>query len=275
MKPERRLLLAHCAAYSLSILGGLAVVVPLALNGSHFKGRCLLFSRGFWRTENRSGAFLGRGADPGVEAGLWGWPGAVSEAGAAGGSVSVSRLVMEEWGPPAACQLPAFVGVFTVLFGAAQSWRSLFYLQQRHDDTLLFSSLTLLLSVSLLCLSLLSSATLSLGFLYWCDTVTDHQTVAFSCPEAQAVPLYLDVDTSAFYSELTWAQAGLWSVTVLWLCVSVLSLLRVCLSQRGLHRGGACLARDKELLLGVGSDPQPTHTHIQTHTHLHTPGHFV
>ncbi|XP_006642840.2 transmembrane protein 179 [Lepisosteus oculatus] len=239
MAPQRRLLLAHGAAYALSVLGGLLTVVPLALNGSHFKGRCLLFSRGHWRPE---------------------------------GGLGAPRLQVLEWGPPAACQLPAFVGVFTVLFGAVQSWRSIFYLHRGHDDTPLCSALTLLLSASLLLLSLGSSVTLSLGFQSWCDTVTGQQAAPFSCAEAQATPLYLDVDTTAFYSELTWAQAGLWGVSVLWLALSVLSFLRLYCSHRR-EVLGPCLAREKELLLGLGCDPQPMTSHPCTHEH--PAGHFI
>lgn len=108
MELDRRLLLAHCAAHALSVIAGLLVVVPLALNGSAFKGRCALFSQGFWRSENQSAS------------------GAQLAAG--------THLVVQQWGPPAACQFATFVGVFTVLYGATQSWRSLFYLHRRHDE---------------------------------------------------------------------------------------------------------------------------------------------
>lgn len=108
MELDRRLLLAHCAAHALSVAAGLLVVVPMALNGSAFKGRCALFSTGYWRTE--------RQAEP------TGQPG------------DVSHLVVQQWGPPAACQFSTFVGIFTVLYGAAQGWRCLFYLHGRHDE---------------------------------------------------------------------------------------------------------------------------------------------
>lgn len=108
MELDRRLLLAHCTAHALSIAAGLLVVVPMALNGSAFKGRCALFSTGYWRAEN-----------PGEPSGQ---PG------------DTSQLVVQQWGPPAACQFATFVGIFTVLYGAAQGWRSLFYLHGRHDE---------------------------------------------------------------------------------------------------------------------------------------------
>lgn len=108
MELDRRLLLAHCTAHALSVAAGLLVVVPMALNGSAFKGRCALFSTGYWRTEDR--------------AELTGQPG------------DVSHLVVQQWGPPAACQFATFVGIFTVLYGAAQGWRCLFYLHGRHDE---------------------------------------------------------------------------------------------------------------------------------------------
>lgn len=111
MELDRRLLLAHCAVHALSMAAGLLVVVPMALNGSAFKGRCALFSSGYWRTEG------GPQPEPGER-----------EAGA------VARLVVQQWGPPAACQFATFVGIFTVLYGAAQGWRCLFYLHGRHDE---------------------------------------------------------------------------------------------------------------------------------------------
>ncbi|XP_041846736.1 transmembrane protein 179 [Melanotaenia boesemani] len=236
MELDRRLLLAHCAAHALSVVAGLLVVVPMALNGSAFKGRCALFSTGYWRSENR--------------AELTGQPG------------ELSHLVVQQWGPPAACQFSTFVGIFTVLYGAAQGWRCLFYLHGRHDDTLFSSFLTVLLSVCVLFLSGGASAILSLGFSSWCDTVTDANTRPYSCAESQSVPLYLDVNTSSFYTELSLAQASLWCVTALWLAQSILAFLRLYHSHSQ-HISGPCLHRDKELLLGhspsESTSPSPPH----------------
>uniref|UniRef100_A0A3Q3W4P6 Uncharacterized protein n=1 Tax=Mola mola TaxID=94237 RepID=A0A3Q3W4P6_MOLML len=210
MELDRRLLLAHCTAHALSIAAGLLVVVPMALNGSAFK-------------EN-----------PGEPSGQ---PG------------DTSQLVVQQWGPPAACQFATFVGIFTVLYGAAQGWRSLFYLHGRHDDTLFSSFLTVLLSVCVLFLSGGASVILSLGLVSWCDTVTDHGMRPYSCAESQLVPLYLDVDTSSFYTELDLAQASLWCVTALWLAQSILAFLRLYHSHSQ-HISGPCRPREKELLLG-------------------------
>lgn len=236
MELDRRLLLAHCAAHALSVVAGLLVVVPMALNGSAFKGRCALFSTGYWRSENR--------------AELTGQPG------------ELSHLVVQQWGPPAACQFSTFVGIFTVLYGAAQGWRCLFYLHGRHDDTLFSSFLTVLLSVCVLFLSGGASAILSLGFSSWCDTVTDANMRPYSCAESQSVPLYLDVNTSSFYTELSLAQASLWCVTALWLAQSILAFLRLYHSHSQ-HISGPCLHRDKELLLGYSpsdsASPSPPH----------------
>ncbi|XP_061542410.1 transmembrane protein 179-like [Phycodurus eques] len=218
MELDRRLLLAHCAAHALSMAAGLLVVVPMALNGSAFKGRCALFSSGYWRTEE---------PQPGEE-----------EAGA------VAHLVVQQWGPPAACQFATFVGIFTVLYGAAQGWRCLFYLHGRHDDTLFSSFLTVLLSACMLFLSGGASVVLSLGLASWCDMVTDNDTQPFSCATSQSVLLYLDVDTSSFYTELSLAQASLWFVTLMWLLQSTLAFMRLYHSHNG-----PCLLREKELLL--------------------------
>ncbi|XP_034400177.1 transmembrane protein 179 [Cyclopterus lumpus] len=236
MELDRRLLLAHCAAHALSIAAGLLVVVPMALNGSAFKGRCALFSTGYWRTEDREE--------------LTGQPG------------DVSHLVVQQWGPPAACQFATFVGIFTVLYGAAQGWRSLFYLHGRHDDTLFSSFLTVLLSVCVLFLSGGASVILSLGLNSWCDTVTDHNIQPYSCAESQSVPLYLDVNTSSFYTELSLAQASLWSVTALWLAQSILAVLRLYHSHSQ-HISGPCRPREKELLLGhsLSDSGSPTPPH--------------
>ncbi|XP_019718961.1 transmembrane protein 179 [Hippocampus comes] len=221
MELDRRLLLAHCAVHALSMAAGLLVVVPMALNGSAFKGRCALFSSGYWRTEG------GPQPEPGER-----------EAGA------VARLVVQQWGPPAACQFATFVGIFTVLYGAAQGWRCLFYLHGRHDDTLFSSFLTVLLSACMLFLSGGASVILSLGLASWCDTVTNNNSEPFSCAASQSVPLYLDVDTSSFYTELSLAQASLWFVTLLWLLQSTLAFMRLYHSHNG-----PCILREKELLL--------------------------
>lgn len=108
MELDRRLLLAHCTAHALLVVAGLLVVVPMALNGSAFKGRCALFSNGYWKTEERDES----GEQP----------------------AGPPHLVVQQWGPLSACQFATFVGIFTVLYGAAQSWRCLFYLHGRHDE---------------------------------------------------------------------------------------------------------------------------------------------
>uniref|UniRef100_A0AAY4CQ26 Uncharacterized protein n=1 Tax=Denticeps clupeoides TaxID=299321 RepID=A0AAY4CQ26_9TELE len=116
-------------------------------------------------------------------------------------------------------------------------------------STLFSSFLTLLLSVCVLCLSAGASVTLSLGLRSWCDTVTDRNARLYSCAESQAIPLYLDVETSSFYSELTCAQISLWCVTVLWLAHAILSFLRLYHSHSR-QISSPCLSREKELLLG-------------------------
>uniref|UniRef100_A0A8C7G698 Uncharacterized protein n=1 Tax=Oncorhynchus kisutch TaxID=8019 RepID=A0A8C7G698_ONCKI len=40
----------------------------------------------------------------------------------------------------------------------------------------------------------------------WCNTVTDDNTRTYSCAESQSVPMYLDVETSSFYTELPLAE---------------------------------------------------------------------
>lgn len=239
MELDRRLLLAHCAVHALSIAAGLLVVVPMALNGSAFKGRCALFSSGYWTANN------------------WEEP--------TGQQENTPHLVVQQWGPLAACQFATFVGIFTVLYGAAQGWRCLFYLHGRHDDTLFSSFLTMLLSVCVLFLSGGASVILSLGLVTWCDTVTDHNKQPFSCAESQSVQLNLDVDTSSFYTELSLAETSLWAVTVLWMTQSILAFLRLYHSHSQ-HMSGPCLPREKECLLvyspsdGLPSPPHPAST---------------
>lgn len=234
MELDRRLLLAHCAAHALSIVAGLLVVVPMALNGSAFKGRCALFSRGFWTGNDQKD---------------------ISEQ-----PDNVPQLVVQQWGPLAACQFATFVGIFTVLYGAIQGWRCLFYLHGRHDDTLFSSFLTMLLSVCMLCLSGGASVILCLGFVTWCDTVTDHNKQPFSCADAESVPLYLDVDTSSFYTELNLAEISLWAVTTLWMIQAIVAFLRLYHSHSQ-NMSGPCRLREKECLLGyTPSDGLPSPT---------------
>ncbi|XP_053735409.1 transmembrane protein 179-like isoform X2 [Synchiropus splendidus] len=222
MELHRRLLLAHCAAHALSMVAGLMVVVPMALNGSAFKGRCALFSTGYWAK--------------------------VSPTQSTGSTSDAGQLVIQQWGPASACQFATFVGIFTVLYGAAQGWRCLFYLHGRHDDTLFSSFLTVLLSVCVLFLSGGASVILSLGFDSWCDTVTDANTRFQSCAEAQSAALHLDVNTSSFHTDFSMAQLSLWCVTALWLAQSILAFLRLYHSHSQ-HISGPCLPREKELLL--------------------------
>ncbi|KAL0973878.1 hypothetical protein UPYG_G00212330 [Umbra pygmaea] len=223
MELDRRLLVAHCAAHILSVVAGLLVVVPMALSGSAFKGRCALFTTGLWRTENHT-----------------------EVTGETGES---SHLVVQQWGPPAVCQFITFVGVFTVLYGSVQGLRSIFYLHGRHDDTLFSAFMTLIFSLCVLFLSGGASLSLSLGLASWCNTVTDDNTRPYSCAESQSIPMYLDVETSSFYNELTLAEVALWSVTALWLTHSILSFLRLYHSHSQ-HISGPCLHREKEHLLG-------------------------
>lgn len=229
MELDRRLLLAHCAIHALSVGAGLLVVVPMALNGSAFKGRCALFSSGFWAGDNRA-VFSGQ-------------------------PENTPNLVVQQWGPLAACQFATFVGIFTVLYGAVQGWRCLFYFHGRHDDTLFSSFLTMLLSVCMLFLSGGASVILSLGLVTWCGTVTDHNKQPFSCAEAESVPLFLDVNTSSFYTELSLAEISSWALTALWLIQSILAFLRLYHSHSQ-NIAGPCLPREKQCLLDYSPSDQ-------------------
>lgn len=85
-------------------------------------------------------------------------------------------------------------------------------------------------------ISIISSNTL-FRILCWCWTdKMSHQKVflisscmfVFSCAESQSVPLYLDVDTSSFYTELSLAQVGT-------NCSILLSRLFVQIASRFIH----------------------------------------
>ncbi|XP_043931591.1 transmembrane protein 179-like [Protopterus annectens] len=227
MEIRNKLLFAQCLAYFLAFLCALLVVVPLALNGSDFKGRCLLFSEGFWREENVTGTL-------------------------------VFRFVVNEWGPPSACQFSTFVGVFTLLFAAVQTWRTFFYVYKGHDDTFFSAFLNLLLSVSVLFLTLVASVMVTAGFTMWCDKVTNHGELPGSCEEAQATNLHLDVDTSSFYIHFGIAQFGLWSIWSVWVVLAILAFLKVYRNYKRKELGRS-LAREKELLLDCGTRTRLLH----------------
>ncbi|XP_020378230.1 transmembrane protein 179-like [Rhincodon typus] len=217
MEISNKLLSTQCCSYLLALLFSLFVVVPLAENGREFKGRCLLFSRAFWREENSTGSLI-------------------------------NRFVVEEWGPSAACQFCTFVGFFTLIFCAVQAWRTLFYLCKGHDDTFFSAFLNLLLSCSVLFLTIVACVMISVGFNIWCDVVTNHGSMPMSCEEIQSVNLHLDVDTSAFYIHFRIAQFGLWSIWTIWVLLGVLAFLKVYRNYKRKELA-RCLSREKELLL--------------------------
>ncbi|XP_042201209.1 transmembrane protein 179-like [Callorhinchus milii] len=227
MEFPNKLLLCQCVAYFLGLLLSLLVVVPLAENGSRFGDRCLLFSEASWRQEN-----------------------------ATGGSSVISRFVVGAWGPPAGCHFCTFVGVFTLIFSAAQAWRTFFYLCKGHDDTLLSAFLNLVLSCSVLFLTIVASVMVSVGFSLWCDEVTDHGRMPNSCEEMQSMNLHLDVDTSSFYIHFRVAQFGLWSIWVVWAVLGVLAFLKVYRNYKRKELA-RCLAREKELLLDHSARRRP------------------
>ncbi|XP_021417301.2 transmembrane protein 179 isoform X2 [Oncorhynchus mykiss] len=72
------------------------------------------------------------------------------------------------------------------------------------------------------------------------------------CAESQSVPMYLDVETSSFYTELPLAEVALWNVTELWLTHSILFFIHLYHSHSH-HINGPCLPREKEPLT-----PTPT-----------------
>ncbi|XP_078062600.1 transmembrane protein 179-like isoform X1 [Mustelus asterias] len=225
MEIQNKLLSAQCCAYLLAQVFSLFVVVSLAQNGRDFQGKCLLFSQAFWREENATGSHI-------------------------------SRFVVKEWGPPAACQFCTFVGIFTLSLCGVQAWRTLFYLCKGHDDTFFSAFLNLLLSCSVLFLTIVASVMISVGFNIWCDVVTDHGNMPLSCEEIQSTNLHLDVDTSAFYIHFRLAQFGLWSVWTVWVLLCVLSFLKVYRNYKRKELA-RCLSREKELLLNRSTRGRP------------------
>ncbi|XP_072407198.1 transmembrane protein 179-like [Chiloscyllium punctatum] len=225
MEISNKLLSTQCLSYVLALLFSLFVVVPLAENGREFKGRCLLFSRAFWREENSTGSLI-------------------------------NRFVVEEWGPAAACQFCTFVGFFTLIFCAVQAWRTLFYLCKGHDDTFFSAFLNLVLSCSVLFLTIVACVMISVGFNIWCDVVTDHGNMPLSCEEIQSVNLHLNVDTSAFYVHFRIAQFGLWSIWTIWVLLGVLAFLKVYRNYKRKELA-RCLSREKELLLDHSLHSRP------------------
>uniref|UniRef100_UPI00398ED05D transmembrane protein 179-like n=1 Tax=Pristiophorus japonicus TaxID=55135 RepID=UPI00398ED05D len=213
-------LFAQCILYFLAFLFGFIAVLPLWENGSDFRGKCLLFTRGMWQNENIT--------------------------------VEKQRFVVDEWGPESACQFPTFIGLFTALFSAIQAWRLLFYLCKGHDDTFFATFLNLLVSTFLVFLIFVASTLVTVGFNMWCDAITENGSVPNSCEELQDTDLELHLDNSSFYDQFAIIQFGLWAGWVAWMAITILAFLKVYDNYRQEDLLDS-LVHEKELLLARSS----------------------
>ncbi|XP_067847814.1 transmembrane protein 179-like [Heptranchias perlo] len=213
-------LFGQCILYFLAFLFGFIAVVPLSENGSDFRGKCLLFTRGMWQNENIT--------------------------------VEKQRFVVEEWGPESACQFTTFIGLFTVLFSAIQAWRLLFYLCKGHDDTFFATFLNLLVSTFVVFLIFVASTLVTVGFNMWCDAITENGSMPNSCEELQDTDLELHLDNSSFYDQFAIIQFGLWGGWVAWMAITILAFLKVYDNYRQEDLLDS-LVHEKELLLARSS----------------------
>ncbi|XP_072345954.1 transmembrane protein 179 isoform X2 [Scyliorhinus torazame] len=213
-------LFAQCILYFLAFLFGFIAVVPLSENGSDFRGKCLLFTRGMWQNENIT--------------------------------VEKQRFMVEEWGPESACQFTTFIGLFTLLFSAIQAWRLLFYLCKGHDDTFFATFLNLLVSTFVVFLIFIASTLVTVGFNMWCDAITEDGRMPNSCEELQDIDLELHLDNSSFYDQFVIIQFGLWAGWVAWMAITILAFLKVYDNYRQKELLDS-LVHEKELLLARSS----------------------
>uniref|UniRef100_A0A182NZY9 Transmembrane protein 179 n=1 Tax=Anopheles epiroticus TaxID=199890 RepID=A0A182NZY9_9DIPT len=207
------LILSQIAGHVFAFILSMCIFIPLAIHVRSFDGHCLLFTTGTW--QEKDGLFDVR------------------------------------WASEAYCNYPIIVGVCLFIIAGVQIYRYSHYgvmtivslikflsplfhhcrmalLAYRElESSFLGLFFDVVFSISLCTMTLIAAIIITLGFIAWCEEMTERFPSCEIADGQNITNVELNIQTSGFYIEMGTAQFGAWASFATWVGLSVFSLLKL------------------------------------------------
>ncbi|XP_036322663.1 transmembrane protein 179 isoform X1 [Rhagoletis pomonella] len=129
------------------------------------------------------------------------------------------------WSSTGFCNFPVFTAIFLFLISTMQIYR---YSRMKEDAPFLSLFIDVVIGIWMLASSILSAIMITLGFIVWCDGMTERFP---SCETAAGQNIIHgdqdQIDTSGFYIEMGTAQFGAWGSFAISVGIGVIALLKL------------------------------------------------
>ncbi|XP_033630943.1 transmembrane protein 179-like [Asterias rubens] len=213
------LMLCQVTAYLLCAIFSFFVFAPMAVNKNNdFNGNCLLFPNG--------------SVDP-----------------------QTSVVTIKTWGSPGGCNFAITIGIVALLVSIAQLVRLSFHVFYETDSSFIGAFGTFIGNVIITVMVFISAINITEGYSAWCRLI---EQAASSCSLAGFEEniwkklKYIKPDNYAV--ELGMVQFGLWSEFLIWLFLSIFSIIKLIKynQQESIIRS---LSRERQRLLGHYRQP--------------------
>ncbi|KAI9576955.1 transmembrane protein 179 [Glossina fuscipes] len=129
------------------------------------------------------------------------------------------------WSSSGFCIFPLFTGVFIFIVSCGQIYR---YARLKDEESFLALFIDVVLGIWSLAMSIISSIMITLGFIVWCDGMTERFPTCEMTAGQNIIHGDTDhIDTSGFYIEMGTAQFGAWGAFAISVGITVISLLKL------------------------------------------------
>lgn len=159
------------------------------MNLCFFRGHCLLFSTGEWRSSD--------------------------------GQFAV------KWASQAFCNYIIFVGVILFVSSAFQIYRMSVFVYKGTDSSFLSAFLDVIGCLLLCLMTIIAALIVTLGFTQWCNEMIC-RFPSCELAAGNAIDKQDGIDTTGFYIEIGVAQFAIWGSWATWVGLSVCSILKLC-----------------------------------------------
>ncbi|XP_037815154.1 transmembrane protein 179 [Lucilia sericata] len=129
------------------------------------------------------------------------------------------------WSSSGFCNFPLVTGIFMLIISCAQIYR---YARMKDEEGFLALFIDVVLSIWMLAMSIISSIMITLGFIVWCDGMTERFPTCEITAGQNIIHGNTDnIDTSGFYIEMGTAQFGAWGAFAINVGIGVIALLKL------------------------------------------------
>ncbi|XP_073818577.1 transmembrane protein 179-like [Musca autumnalis] len=130
-----------------------------------------------------------------------------------------------KWASSDFCNFPLVTGILMFIISSIQIYR---YARMKDEESFLALFVDVVLSIWMLAMSIISSIMITLGFIVWCDGMTERFPTCEITAGQNIIHANTDnIDNSGFYIEMGTAQFGAWGAFAINVGIGVIALLKL------------------------------------------------